>query len=204
MRPGAKIVKSRFVFTDKVDVDQQHIVRARLVAKDFAFNQPSALDLGIASQTASVEAFKAFICRVVQDTLVLWGLDVSTAFLYAKLVLDTVLELPGCFQNLDGSKAYVILEKAIYGLRSAGLSWQKHLAGLLAELGLFPSLIEPTLYKGYWGDILVLCLVYVDDILLATRSKETNQQLLDFLTVGPKGQADGPPGRRREDWFPWP
>ncbi|OLP76501.1 Exportin-2, partial [Symbiodinium microadriaticum] len=95
---------------------------------------------------------------------------------------DTVLELPGCFQNLDGSKAYVILEKAIYGLRSAGLSWQKHLAGLLAELGLFPSLIEPTLYKGYWGDILVLCLVYVDDILLATRSKETNQQLLDFLT----------------------
>ena len=179
---GAKIVKSRFVFTDKVDVDQQHIVRARLVAKDFAFNQPSALDLGIASQTASVEAFKAFICRVVQDMLVLWGLDVSTAFLYAKLVLDTVLELPGCFQNLDGSKAYVILEKAIYGLRSAGLSWQKHLAGLLAELGLFPSLIEPTLYKGYWGDILVLCLVYVDDILLATRSKETNQQLLDFLT----------------------
>ena len=179
---GAKIVKSRFVFTDKVDVDQQHIVRARLVAKDFAFNQPSALDLGIASQTASVEAFKAFICRIVQDTLVLWGLDVSTAFLYAKLVLDTVLELPGCFQNLDGSKAYVILEKAIYGLRSAGLSWQKHLAGLLAELGLFPSLIEPTLYKGYWGDILVLCLVYVDDILLAARSEETNQQLLDFLT----------------------
>ena len=53
---------------------------------------------------------------------------------------------------------------------------------MLAELGLFPSLIEPTLYKGYWGDILVLCLVYVDDILLATRSKETNQQLLDFLT----------------------
>ena len=59
-------------------------MRARLVAKDFAFNQPSALDLGIASQTASVEAFKVFLCRVVQDTLVLWGLDVSTAFLYAK------------------------------------------------------------------------------------------------------------------------
>ena len=117
-----------------------------LLQKTLLFNQPSALDLGIASQTASVEAFKAFLCRVVQDTLVLWGLDVSTAFLYAKLVLDTVPELPGCFQKLDGSKVYVILEKAIYGLRSAGLSWQKHLAGLLAELGLFPSLIEPTLY----------------------------------------------------------
>eukprot|EP00439_Symbiodinium_sp_Y106_P049598 s2544_g6.t1 len=124
-----------------------------LLQKTLLFNQPSALDLGIASQTASVEAFKAFLCRVVQDTLVLWGLDVSTAFLYAKLVLDTVPELPGCFQKLDGSKVYVILEKAIYGLRSAG----------------------------YWGDILVLCLVYVDDILLATRSAEANQQLLEFL-----------------------
>ena len=46
---GAKIIESRFVFTDKVDVDEQHIVRARPVAKDFAFNQPSTLDLGIAS-----------------------------------------------------------------------------------------------------------------------------------------------------------
>ena len=82
---GAKIVKSRFVFTDKADLDGSRIVRARLVAKDFAFHQPTALDLGIASQTASVEAFKGFLCRVVQDTLVLWGLDVSTAFLSAKL-----------------------------------------------------------------------------------------------------------------------
>ena len=143
------------------------------------------------------------LSAALQDMLVLWGLDVSTAFLYAKLVLDTVLELPGCFQNLDGSKAYAILEKAIYGLRSAGLSWQKHLAGLLAELGLFPSLIEPTLYKGYWGDILVLCLVYVDDILLATRSKETNQQLLDFLTGRLKVKL---PRRLEEDGRigPWP
>ena len=188
---GAKIVKSRFVFTDKADLDGSKIVRARLVAKDFAFHQPTALDLGIASQTASVEAFKGFLCRVVQDTLVLWGLDVSTAFLYAKLVLATVLELPSCFQNLDGSTVYMILDKAIYGLRSAGLSWQKHLAALLAELGLFPSLIEPTLYKGYWGDILVLCLVYVDDILLATRSKETNQKLLDFLMARLKVKLTG-------------
>ena len=188
---GAKIVKSRFVFTDKADLDGSKIVRARLVAKDFAFHQPAALDLGIASQTASVEAFKGFLCRVVQDTLVLWGLDVSTAFLYAKLVLATVLELPSCFQNMDGSTVFMMLDKAIYGLRSAGLSWQKHLASWLAELGLFPSLIEPTLYKGYWGDILVLCLVYVDDILLATRSKESNQKLLDFLMARLKVKLTG-------------
>ena len=36
---GARLFKSRFVFTDKVAVDQQHIVRARFVAQDFAFNQ---------------------------------------------------------------------------------------------------------------------------------------------------------------------
>ena len=126
-RTGAKVVKSRFVFTDKADVDESKIVRARLVAKEFAFHQPSALDLGIASQTASVEAFRGFLCRVVQDTLVLWGLDVSTAFLYAKLVMATVLELPSCFQHLDGSTVYMILDKAIYGLRSAGLSWPKAL-----------------------------------------------------------------------------
>ena len=105
------------------------------------------------------------------------------------------------FSKPDSSKVYVIPEKASCGLRSAGLSWQKHLAGLLAELGLFPSLIEPTLYKAYWGDILVLCLVYVDDILLATKRQETNQQLLDFLTRRLKVKLTdrvNTPGRRKK------
>ena len=43
---GAKIIKSRFVFTDKVDVDEQHIVHARLVAKDFAFQSAFGARLG--------------------------------------------------------------------------------------------------------------------------------------------------------------
>ena len=95
----------------------------------------------------------------MSDTLVLFGLYVSTALLYTRLVVNTVLEMPSCFQNIDGTTSYMFLVKAIYGLRSVGLSWQKHLPGLLVELGLFPSLVEPTLYNGYWGDVLVLCLV---------------------------------------------
>ena len=56
-----------------------------------------------------------------------------------------------CFQNMDGSTSYIILDKAIYGPRSTGLSWQKHLAGLLAQLGLFPSLIDANAGGGALG-----------------------------------------------------
>ena len=84
-----------------------------------------------------------------------------------------------------------------------GCLGQKHLASLLAELGLFPSLIEPTLYKGYWRDVLILCLVYVDDILLATGSREASQKFLDFLKDRLKVKTDRQARRRWKDILPW-
>ena len=41
--PGCRVIKSRWVLTQKAP----GLVRARLVAKDFAHGRPSALDLGL-------------------------------------------------------------------------------------------------------------------------------------------------------------
>ena len=73
------------------------LVRARLVAKDFAHGRPSALDLGLSSNTASVEALKMILSRAAKGRMKMWGLDISTAFLFANVVQPTVVELPSTF-----------------------------------------------------------------------------------------------------------
>ena len=175
--PGCRVIKSRWVLTQKAP----GLVRARLVAKDFAHGRPSALDLGLSSNTASVEALKTILSRAAKGRMKVWGLDISTAFLFASVVQPTVIELPNTFATESGETAYLILEKALYGLRSASLSWQRHLSKIMTGLGLKPSPLEPTLFSGWikvdskWE--YVLALAYVDDLLIAS----TSQSGVEFI-----------------------
>ena len=175
--PGCRVIKSRWVLTQKAP----GLVRARLVAKDFAHGRPSALDLGLSSNTASVEALKTILSRAAKGRMKVWGLDISAAFLFASVVQPTVVELPNTFTTESGETAYLILEKALYGLRSASLSWQRHLSKIMIGLGLKPSPLEPTLFSGWikvdskWE--YVLALAYVDDLLIAS----TSQSGVEFI-----------------------
>ena len=60
-----------------------------------------------------------------------WVLDVSTAFLHAPVIHPAVVSLPTGMEDEDGEPLFVILEKAMNGLRSAGMSWYRHLADLI-------------------------------------------------------------------------
>ena len=105
--PGCRVIKSRWVLTQKA----LGLVRARLVAKDFAHGRPSALDLGLSSNTASVEALKTIVSRAAKGRMKVWGLDISTAFLFANVVQPTVIVLPNTFTTESGETAFLILEK---------------------------------------------------------------------------------------------
>ena len=170
--PGCRVIKSRWVLTQKAP----GLVRARLVAKDFAHGRPSALDLGLSSNTASVEALKLILSRAAKGRMRIRGLDISTAFLFANVVQPTVVELPSSFCLEGGGTAYLILEKALYGLRSASLSWQRHLSKIMVGLGLKASPLEPTLFSG-WVQLgqkwtYIIALAYVDDLLIVSDSQE--------------------------------
>ena len=146
------------------------------MAKDFAHGRPSALDLGLSSNTASVEALKLILSRAAKGRMRIWGLDISTAFLFANVVQPTVVELASSFCLEGGGTAYMILEKALYGLRSASLSWQRHLSKIMVGLGLKASPLEPTLFSG-WVQLgqkwtYIIALAYVDDLLIVSDSQE--------------------------------
>ena len=111
------------------------------------------------------------------------GLDVSTAFLFAKLQgEDVVVSMPEGCRGLGGEKLYLRLKKALYGLRSAALHWTKHLSGLLERLFSLKSCpTEPCLFAGEYRGKRVLLLAYVDDILLSCEDTDLMYEMVEKL-----------------------
>ena len=189
--PGCRVIKSRWVLTQKAP----GLVRARLVAKDFAHGRPSALDLGLSSNTASVEALKMILSRAAKGRMKVWGLDISTAFLFANVVQPTVVELPSTFSLENHEPTFLILEKALYGLRSASLSWQRHLSKIMIGLGLKASPLEPTLFSG-WVQLgqkwtYIIAQAYVDDLLIVSDSQEGVEFIYKSLSAVLKVKVTG-------------
>jgi histone deacetylase 1/2 len=91
--------------------------------------------------------------------------DFSNAFVQAELTEEVHVDLPEMFRDEQnhGSKDGVVLKlnKLLYGLVQAPLSWYNHLQKGLQELDFKVSKLDPGMYFG-WG---IIPITYVDDTL---------------------------------------
>ena len=197
---GIQIISTRWVVVNKHDAIKGDIVRSRLVVRDFATG-PSAAELGVSSPTASSEALKVVLSYLAQKSSfrkkskkggvgkTAWVLDVSTAFLHAPVIHPAVVSLPTGMEDEDGEPLFVILEKAMNGLRSAGMSWYRHLADLLDQEGLTACVTEKTIFAGRYRKGVaeteeenhLIVLMYVDDLLVVGDDRNI-QKLVDELS----------------------
>ena len=102
--------------------------------------------------------------------LMLLGLDIPTAFLYSELVGPAqIVSLPRSSCDVWGNKVFMKLQKSLFGLRKAPVSWFRTLRKFLIENLHFQTTAESSVYRlsGATGEMVALILVYVDDILIA-------------------------------------
>ena len=163
-------------------------VRTRIVAKDFNRGQ-SARSLGFSSPTPSIEALHLILAISATRRYLLRSLDVSHACMHSPLGKDmhVVLKLPLSVSLDDGQPAFLVLDKALNGLRDASLCWLQLLSETVKTIGLWTDSIEPCVYSGavYDGDTHlghVLVIVYVDDILLASSTEEAEAFVVDTIS----------------------
>ena len=185
--PKQKVISTRWVSNakaERVEGRENHIVRCRVVARDFA-QGATASQLGISAATSSAEALRTFLFYAGSKRQNIVGLDVSTAFLFAELDEDSniVVKLPDGVRSRDGRRGYMRLKKALYGLRVAAQTWSRHLAKLLKKLcNLEPCETEPCLFAGtVLGDQRVVVLCYVDDLLITGESDEAIYHVVEQL-----------------------
>ena len=98
--------------------------------------------------------------------------DISTAFSHAAAATaDLYMYPPNNFYNPEDNIVWKLL-KAIYGLRSSPKAWQKHLAEVLQQMGLHPSMAEPNIYMTEARKCFVLA--WVADLLFLGEEQTIN------------------------------
>jgi hypothetical protein len=114
--------------------------------------------------------------------LVLRQFDIKTAFLHGYLKEEVYVWPPRGWEHLAGGPGRVLrLHRALYGLRQAPRAWNERLTSELVSRGFVHSNADPGLWilKSEGG--VVLTMVYVDDGMVAARTVEEAEGLVDLI-----------------------
>ncbi|GJT94328.1 putative ribonuclease H-like domain-containing protein, partial [Tanacetum coccineum] len=134
----------------KVKLDEYGDVlknKARLVAK--GYRQEEGIDFEESfAPVARIEAIRIFIANAATKNMIIYQMDVKTAFLNGDLQ--------------EG------LKKALYGLKQAPRAWYDTLSKFLMANNFFKGAVDPTLFTRKSGKHILLVQIYVDDIIFAS------------------------------------
>nr|GEV62724.1 putative ribonuclease H-like domain-containing protein [Tanacetum cinerariifolium] len=132
---------------------------------------------------ARIEAIRLFLAYASFMGLMVYKMDVKSAFLYGTIKEEMYVCQPPGFEDPDYlDKVYKVV-KALYGLNQAPRTWYKTLANYLFENGFQRGKIDQNLFiKKQKGDILHVH-VYVDDIIFGSTNKELLKQKDDGIFI---------------------
>jgi len=113
-------------------------------------------------------ALRMMLAVVAHDDPELHQIDVKTAFLQGAVEETVYVKQPPLFESLDSNKECRLL-KALYGLKQAPRAWHTLLHQHLEKLGFKASSADPSFYIWESPSGKVFLLVYVDDMLIASK-----------------------------------
>ena len=187
-------IGGRWVYSIKGGPKGVDIFKARYVAKGFKQRYGSDY-FDTFAPTAKVTTIRLFVQLAVQYNLVIHQMDVKTAYLNAPIDVEVFVQQPEGY-NEESPNAVCRLNKSLYGLKQSGRCWNQLLHNFLVKKGFIQSNCDPCLYKRLSDLVMVLLLVWVDDILIAARSSYDLNATKDILKKEYKMKDLG-----EVDWF---
>ncbi|GJS62425.1 putative ribonuclease H-like domain-containing protein [Tanacetum coccineum] len=162
------IIPLKWIF--KIKLDEYGDVlknKARLVAK--GYRQEAGIDFEESfAPVARLEAIRLFIAHAASMNMVIFQMDVKTAFLNGELNEVVYVSQPEGFVDPEHPSHVYRLKKALYGLKQAPRAWYDKLSAFLIKSGFTKGVVDPTLFTRKTGKHLLLVQIYVDDIIFAS------------------------------------
>ncbi|GJZ52039.1 retrovirus-related pol polyprotein from transposon TNT 1-94 [Tanacetum coccineum] len=140
--------------------------KARLVARGYHQEEGINFEDSFAP-VARLEAIRIFITFVAHMNMVVYQMDVKTAFLNGNLREEVYVSQPDGFVDPDNLNHVYKLKKALYGLKQAPHAWHDMLSSFLISQDFSKGLVDPTMFIRKEGKEILLEQVYVDDIIFA-------------------------------------
>ncbi|GJW43946.1 putative ribonuclease H-like domain-containing protein [Tanacetum coccineum] len=168
---GKRVIGTKWVFRNKKD--ERGIViknKARLVAQ--GYTQEEGIDYGeVFAPVARIEAIRIFLAYASFKDIVVYQMDVKSAFLYGKIEEDVYVCQPPGFEDSDFPDRVYKVEKALYGLHQAPKAWYETLLTYLLDNGFQRGKMDKTLFTRRDKCDILLVQVYVDDIIFGSTKK---------------------------------
>ena len=188
---GGHVLPSSLFLKAKFDGDGIfEKLKARLVAHGNHQILDEVFGMDSSSPTINIAVVNMMVAMAAKQRLVMRAIDIKGAYLNATLPKVEVMRLnrdiadimvksdPSLrkFVRRDGS-IHVELQKALYGLKTAGKEWYRLLSSTLEKWGYKRSVNEPCLFiKGS-----TKIAVYVDDLLVIDADTRKIDELQDLL-----------------------
>nr|GEZ59521.1 retrovirus-related Pol polyprotein from transposon TNT 1-94 [Tanacetum cinerariifolium] len=145
--------------------------KASLVAR--GYRQEEGIDFEETfSPVARLEAIRIFLAYAAHKNMVVYKMDVKTAFLNGNLREEVYVSQPNEFVDQDNPNHVYKLKKALYGLKQAPRAWYDMLSSFLISQYFSKGLVDPTFFIRRNGNDLLLVQIYVDDIIFAASTPE--------------------------------
>lgn len=176
---GRKSIKAKWVFKIKRNNNGDPIkYKARLVAKGYL--QRKGIDYRETfAPVVRYESIRALLAVAASKDYELGQFDITTAFLYGDLDEEIFMELPEGCNTAQGDCCQLL--KSLYGLKQSPRQWNKKFNEFLYQHNFKSNPADPCIFRGEVNGEEVLLALYVDDGLLAAKSKQTIDIVLKNL-----------------------
>src|SRR5580765_7828591 len=178
---GVHVIGTKWVFRNKLN-EKGEVVRnkARLVAQ--GHSQQEGIDYTETfAPVARLEAIRLLISFSVNHNIILYQMDVKSAFLNGYISEEVYVHQPPGFESSNHPEKVFKLKKSLYGLKQAPRAWYERLSNFLLENKFTRGKVDTTLFcKTFKNDILIVQ-IYVDDIIFGSANPSLCQEFAKLM-----------------------
>lgn len=174
-----RTISCRWVFKIKRNLDGSiERYKARLVAR--GYSQKEGIDYNETfSPVARYDSIRALLSISAAYRMHLLQFDVKTAFLYGDLEEEIYMDQPPGFN--DGTNKVMKLTKGLYGLKQAPRQWNAKINQFFSTQNFNRSYQDHCIFFKT-KPFLTICVIYVDDGLVASTDLSELKQLTNSLS----------------------
>ncbi|CAL8167283.1 unnamed protein product [Prunus armeniaca] len=179
-----KLVGCKWVFRKKKGLHEQDAVRfkARLVAK--GYSQKEGVDYDeIFSLVVKHTSIRLLLVMATQHDMEIEQMDVKTTFLHEDLEETIFMAQLEGFVEYGKENLVCQLRKSLYGLKQSLRQWYKSFNYFMLKINFRRCFYDCCVYYHVLQDgMVILLLLYVDDMLFACQDKSRIQDLKKMLS----------------------
>ncbi|GJS18548.1 retrovirus-related pol polyprotein from transposon TNT 1-94 [Tanacetum coccineum] len=156
--------------------------KARLVAQGFRQEEEIDYEESFAP-VARIEAIRIFMANVAHKNMMIYQMDIKTAFLNGELKEEVYVSQPEGFFDQDNPSHVYKLKKALYGLKQEPRAWYDMLSSFIISQHFSKGAVDPTLFIRHARNDLLLVQIYVDDIIFASTNIDMCNEFANRITT---------------------